>query len=387
MIGRLRSLAPPWFVTLGMVFFLIAEAFLQYHERRLGVALEFRVRPSLVVLYVLVALYGAYRAFASHPFFNSSYQDWLAQTPWTIAKPLPFDPIQLCGRDAVVLGSLIALNLIAPQKDSMRILCVFLWVHCALLTAANWLTTNRAYAYLALFGLAFMIRLWGHPWVCVANGALVYLVVHEGVWQALRAFPWKQNYALLLFPEVAIRDGNEKPIPPCGWPYDRLLREPDAKNGSPETGLDALIWSLLLGWWVSCLASRFTEQSNAITFIILCTGAVLMISLIARGAYMSSYIWPLGPIGRIATGRLIIPRYDIVLAALLIMPLAIATAVIGFSSCGVPTEIYGPSLPAIIMFLAMRTPPGLRRWRLTGGHRMVPDVANTKFGKDFVKVG
>ncbi|MDR3621523.1 MAG: hypothetical protein P4L85_19385 [Paludisphaera borealis] len=386
MTGRFRSLRPPWFVIVGVAAFLVAEGFLQYIERRLGAgAFDVKVRPGLVVLYAVAVVYGVYRAVTSHPFFDDGYRDWLSRTPWTVAKPLPLGPIQLCGRDAVVLSLLVALNLISPQRDSMRILCLFLFVQCAILTIANWWTTDSAYAYLGSFGLALMIRLWGHPWVCFAAGAATYLVVHEGVWQALRAFPWNPSYALSFSPDVAIRD-RQSPVTPCGWPFDRLFRDPVAKTGAPATGLDALAWSLLLGWWISCLASRFTERHDAVVFTHFCTFIVLWTSLLWRlivytGA--GAYELPLGLFGRIATGRWIIPGYDIVfLAPVLIVLLALPMVLVGFMSRGVPAEIYGPILSALVVFLALRTPPGLKRWRLTGEHRMVSRIS--KLNKEYV---
>ena len=384
MTARLKSLSPPWFVIVGAVFFLIAEGFMQWVESRMGVGFfHVEVRLGLVILYFLAAFYGVSRAATSHPFFDPAYQDWLSLTPWTVAKPLPLGPIELGVRDAVVLGLLIALNLISPQRDSMRLLCIFLMVHCAILTIANWWTAESAYVYLAMFGMGLMVRLWGHPWVCLGTGAAVYLVVHEGVWQGLRAFPWKQSKVLVLSPEVAIRDRGDKPKIPCGWPYDRLLRDPVAKTGSPETGLDALVWCLLLGWWISCLASRLSTRNEAVMVAFLSAAAVFTISNLWRLLlYVQGYDTPLGPIGRIATGRLIIPGFDVVWVAHLLMVLGAGSTSIGLMSWGVPGEIVGPVVAALIAFIALRTPPGLRRWRLTGGHRMrhVPTADMTGVG-------
>jgi hypothetical protein len=54
------------------------------------------------------------------------------------------------------------------------------------------------------------------------------------------------------------------------------------------------------------------------------------------------------------------------------MLLALATALGGDEGGVVPVEVYGPIVTGMIVFIALRTPPSLRRWRLTGGHRMVP---------------
>jgi hypothetical protein len=182
---------------------------------------------------------------------------------------------------------------------------------------------------------------------------------------------------------VAIRDRGDTPAIPCGWPYDRLLLEPVAKTGAPETGLDALIWCLLLGWWISCLASRFADRGEAAGFAGLCALGIFGISNLWRLVlYLQGYGGPLGLLGRVATGRWIIPGFDVVLVAHLLMVLGAGATSIGLMSWGAPGEIVGPVVAALVAFIALRTPPGLRRWRLTGGHRMrhVPSADMTGVG-------
>ena len=50
---------------------------------------------------------------------------------------------------------------------------------------------------------------------------------------------------------------------------------------------------------------------------------------------------------------------------------------------GHPGEVVGTVLAALIAYIALRTPPGLKQWRLTGGHRMVPRI--TAANQDYVE--
>ncbi len=55
----------------------------------------------------------------------------------------------------------------------------------------------------------------------------------------------------------------------------------------------------------------------------------------------------------------------------------------------VPLEIALPIATALTLLIALVTPPRLRRWRLTGRHRIVSALAfaNSQSKTEFIKVG
>ncbi|WP_165071630.1 hypothetical protein [Paludisphaera rhizosphaerae] len=394
MIGRLR-LSVPWsiFGTL-LLAFAISETLI----RILGLAVvDPRVhRISLGALYSAAALFGVFRACNFHPYFRPGYRAWLATTPWTVDKPLPLGPIELDWPDAVVLGALILSDGLLPEHESVRLLAVFLFFHGLFLTLSIYRAADHVPAFMALFGLGLMVRLWPHPWACAATGVIVYLIVYDGLRISLRSFPWTAEGE----PGAASQRGTFDPDrASCGWPYDRLLREPDRAPHSPRPApepplraaglatpmeqmpwhklvggnLDYLLWSLLVGWWISCVGPLLTNDNRYAVFLLSAMGFILLPALAIRlSLYTNGYAPPLSLVGRLFTGRWIVPGYDVVFVGPFLI---LAVPGVVYAVCvrqGVPWRIAGPVALSSMLFVALATPPGLRRWRLVGRHRMIP---------------
>jgi hypothetical protein len=86
--------------------------------------------------------------------------------------------------------------------------------------------------------------------------------------------------------------------------------------------------------------------------------------------YTIGYAPPISLLGRLATGRLVIPGYDVVFAA----PLAVAMvawllpeAAVGIA---VPSLIAIPVTAAIAVWLSLALPPRRAVWHYTGQHRI-----------------
>ncbi|MDG3003696.1 hypothetical protein [Paludisphaera mucosa] len=404
MRSRLR-LAAPWkaLFTLAIVFAVSAAS--------IRILLPPGVGPESYrfptgTLFFAAAAYGVYRACYFHPYFRSGYRAWLATTPWTVDKPLPFGPIELDWPDVVVLGALILMYAVVPDHQSARIIAVFLFFHGLFLTISIYNAANHVPAYAALFGLGLMVRLWPQPWACALTGVVVYLIEYDGLRISLRSFPWAATDS-----PTPVEDAERTTFDParasCGWPYDRLLKDPQQAPGAPETRpeapfrpagigtnleempwhrllgtkLDYLMWSLLLGWWASCFGPILAEQDRYPTFLSIATLAVVSISFITRlSLYKMGYASPIGEWGRIRTGRWIIPGHDVFALALVLIPIAPALTFWGLVVNGVPWRIAGPIALSVALFVALATPPGLRRWRLVGRHRLVPGQARSAAG-------
>ena len=166
MIGRLRVSVPwPIFGTL-----LFAFAATEGMTWALGLAvIEPRIHViSQGILYLATVVFAVSRACHFHPYYQSGYRSWLATTPWTVEKPLPFGPIDLDWPDALVLGGLILLNGLIPEHQSVRILVVFFFFHGLFLTISIYRAADHVPAFGALFGLGLMVRLWPQPWACAS---------------------------------------------------------------------------------------------------------------------------------------------------------------------------------------------------------------------------
>ena len=108
-----------------------------------------------------------------------------------------------------------------------------------------------------------------------------------------------------------------------------------------------------------------------------------MMACFAAGArlirYLNGYAPPLSLLGRLGTGRLIIPAYDQVFVAPL---LAMVVAGAAYVLSGLPLRAAAPVLAwlhapqwtapitfALVAFIIASGRPSLRHWRLCGGHR------------------
>ncbi len=92
----------------------------------------------------------------------------------------------------------------------------------------------------------------------------------------------------------------------------------------------------------------------------------IFVPLFRLSTYATLYRAPISILGRICTGRWIIPGYDVCSVGPF-LSLVGAIAVYALT----PREI-SPSLAITTsLLLALITPPGLAQWRLTGKHRIV----------------
>jgi hypothetical protein len=194
-------------------------------------------------------------------------------------------------------------------------------------------------------------------WIQLACIAALYVVHYLGTRGSLRKFPWKlaetrNNFAVM------------------DWPFSRL-GPIELKERMPLR--IGLLFSALAGWEVFCFSSLIDaapgrDTENLTRVVIVAFGGLS--ALIRLLTYQRSVAGPITLFGRIATGRLIIPRYDQVFMG----PLAIliVTALIVALPVGTPLNVvWGVGVFAILL-VATGMPPSLYRWQLTGAYRMVP---------------
>ncbi|WP_165248997.1 hypothetical protein [Paludisphaera soli] len=385
MRAPLRLVAPwPILIPTGVLFIAFAGLF------HLGQAWDDpRARTFAGFILIAAALLGLYRAWAFHPEYRSGYARWLATTPWDVSRPLPFGPIDLDWPDALPLGGLILAYAFVPGHESARVLGVFLAAHCLALIPAVWRAAKHVPAYATLFGLGLMVRLWPHAWAFAGTGVVVYLIVYDGLRIALRDFPRGSKAENLAAGRGAFDPAKAR----CGWPYDRLLKDPEkvpegvrepaddpgvrpaawvlpSRSSPSQSLLDDLMASLLLGWWLSCLGSNMDRLEFGSLLVTLTVSTPLIAVLIRLAVYGLGYASPMSVWGRIRTGLWVIPGYDVMFVGLALIIVAPVVVVAAGRAWGVPWSITGSIAPAATLFVALATPPGLRRWRLVGRHRM-----------------
>jgi len=299
------------------------------------------------MLSIFLVLMGICRVTAAHPASNGRYRNWLKTTPWHPGMPLPLGPITLNVYDLVLL----AVTGFMFTKLSMHAeLAVLLFgVAYTIAVMLKLLSTGPArIVYLLTLGLLVMV--WALPDVRLAALILVamYPIEYFAIRHSLKSFPWE--------PQVPKHDF------PLGWTFERLGPEP-TKVRVPF--FDATIVSLLFGGGVYVALSKLNADARqAVEPCLVCAGffAALIRFLIYFGGTSN-----LGLFARLATGRLIIPGYDQILAA----PIVIGGLLMAASLLAVqrqrpvePVEAGGFASLVVLVLLGMG--PSLRRFRLVG---------------------
>jgi hypothetical protein len=217
-----------------------------------------------------------------------------------------------------------------------------------------------------LAGLGGVLLGQDRPLVGLAVGLATYAVAWVGFRRSLAGFPWEE--------QLRIFDAQKTASAQVGWPFAALSPVP------PKGGLkwwNAVLLGPLLGWWVFVVMTTrewFTERYSGDDAVIL--AGVLTLGL-AAGRYLIYIAGTGAPIslrGRIATGRLIIPRYDQVYFG------PVVGAVVGWAvpyflgDLRVPDIIAAPIGLACAVPIILTAGPSLREWRLTAEARLRPDV-------------
>src|SRR5262249_53007909 len=101
--------------------------------------------------------------------------------------------------------------------------------------------------------------------------------------------------------------------------------------------------------------------------------------------YCNGYAPPINFLGRIFTFRWIIPGYDQVMIGPVCTVLAPVLGIVALRHWGVPLDVALPVGFALMLFVALSAGPSLKRWRLTGQHRIAPAQQQTK--SEFIRLG
>jgi hypothetical protein len=380
---RLQRIAPaPERTIVLLVIFLVAEGTIRYLEsRNLPIADRLPVRPSAAILFLASSLYGIARVVHFHPIFQGDYKVWLESTPWTSNKALPMGPVELVWEDGVVVGTMLLLSAVLPEPRAMELLCTFLLSNLLALNVVLWLTRIAAIGYTLCFGIGLALLCWRQPAVCLGVATLFYLIAYEGVRRGLAQFPWQPRK--LVRGNTDLMTG-QTPDEHCGWPHDRMMRE--VLEYRRLSRIDALICCMLASWWLVVLSSFIRAENDRAGLLVIPFFAALTISWIGRLVlYVKGYMTPITLWGRIWTFRWVIPGYDYVLIGPFCAFLAGTLSLGALNYFRVPLALCLSVATGVTALVGLILPPRLRRWRLTGRHRIVPDL--TQGSTNFVKVG
>jgi hypothetical protein len=328
-------------------------------------ALEFKV------LLVFCGGYGAVRA-AGHPANLPAYRRWLQSTPWTWRKPLPLEAVEFRIPDAVLLAAWTGFTAWWLAADVLAPAVAMLGGY--VLVSLTWLgKTKRGETWLIVWGLGAAVVAGWDTRLLLPLAAGLYVVC----WRALRAgladFPW------------GLDEPKSRQLPPIfPWQHLKPLHEetPQARASKHRC---YLLLSLTFGWLVYCIATRREEmtidapQKNPREIAMVLSAAVGMWFAFVRWAvYRANRSPPILLRTRIWTGRLIIPRYDVMLLA----PLAVGVASLALPAALWLAKVPAPALMGVtggaLLALTLCLGPSQRVWQLTGQYQVVPSRRPTR---------
>lgn len=308
--------------------------------------------------------YGVYRVLRFHPVIRPPYRDWLARSPWSPGRPLPDGPVLLVPQDLVVAAVLGGPAYLVFGPTTWSLFPSFALGYLAALGFVLLATGPRIAAYLVLFGVVGLVGFAHEPVVVVGIAAETYLVAAGAFRLSLHSFPWEPR-------EEAVARKRVWEARWLGWPFDRL---------APLAALPVLRWwegpvlGLLIGCGIYAVEFQFDRRipAPADQRTPLVPFAVMLAAFARLVSYMFGHLPPISFWGRFATGRLVIPKYDVIFVAPL---LAVVTITFGPGwlaeegiSASAAVAIAAGTAATILAVVG----PDRGRWQLTAPARLIP---------------
>jgi hypothetical protein len=332
------------------------------------------VRPCMavrgVVLVMLPLAGGFARGMVGNPQSSRAYAGWLRSTPWRPGRPMPLGPLVLSWEDALTVVALATLAAVDARLPWFTPVLPYLCGR-AVVSGASALQAGRFWAATGV-ALVLPTPLWAYRSDGVLMAALAALVAADAVaiFSALGAQPWEPV---------------DPKLPPRRWPADAITWPTNALGPvplpEPVPIVRSLCLALLAGWWAWSILNAMTllnvwgpEPADAYTGLEVIAG---FLALCRVGVYCLRCHPPIGLLGRVATGRWVVPGYDRALVAPAVaMAAAVAVPRAVHAAGGSPAVALGAMLVPVVGVLLIGGPT-LRNWRLTGHYRAFHGVRPT----------
>lgn len=327
---------------------------------------------GLLVLTACAFSYGVQRVRNFHPACQAEYRNWIRYTPWKEGLPLPLGPVHLVVQDLLIVGLMTALSSLHKGFEWYIVPSSFLVGYLATMMFPLVLTRQYLPAYLIIVGLGGALYLHQSPLGLTIMLAVLYSIAWAGQRESLREMDqWEMSFyderIAPHFDPQGFQESNRSHI--LGWPFDRLNphRNPFEMNWKFSLAL-----AFLAGWWWFVLIDvTGSFGGKTVTGIGLPFGGALALGRI--WTYCWGYVPPLSFWARILRFRWIIPGYDVVFVApILMLSWVVMTIWMEQGGLNLDSLIAGPLQMSGLILIDAFCPPSLDSWRLTGNHRIVP---------------
>jgi hypothetical protein len=167
-----------------------------------------------------------------------------------------------------------------------------------------------------------------------------------------------------------------------GWPFGKLTPTqelPSTRGGS----VDDWIRLLFAVWAMYCIGQLIPMPERNFILKFFFSMVLVLVPLARISAALNGYAPPLSLLGRIATGRLLLPRFDRIFVGPLTSVAVGLTFPLLLAPLGVPEDVAIPAAMGLTIAASMMIGPDLRVWRLIGSHRITADFLQAN---NFVQV-
>lgn len=318
-----------------------------------GRDLEMILRSRAVTVCGGVFGYAAFRVIAFHPFFNTTYYNWLRLTPWNPPTPLPLGPPRINAIDVSLLLLAEAAIMPAPLAWLAAVPIIYFVVSSVLMAAALWGLSTKFPTYATLMGLGFVFwAAWFNPIASLVLAAAVYCFALYWQSRSFQDFPWSGNVATLENPFASVS-------PKFGFPFDELA----PVDQSPGLRGERFWGAILVGWlgmtavWGAHIEVQ-TALGGALLVVASLFGPLIRIYLYARGRSL-----PRNLTGRFSTGKLIHWSHD----RMFVVPFLamIVGPTMGITVANWDRILLLPWAATLTLLLLAFGPPSLNDWRLS----------------------
>ena len=318
---------------------------------------------SAVYLALLLAFYGYTRIRRFHPIFNKDYLTQLAMSPWNVNKRLPRGSVHLFWADAIILAFFTLLTLWLPGHRWTIPLFAFMVGHIIGLYDSFCKTDQVRFVF--LYALFAPLAIYPHFNVIISFVVLIALIAigYYGVYCYLKEFPWNTPW----WNENQIKTLKQKAIRRrvIQWPFHFLCVEETLSITFAASVMIALIvfWWLYVIEWIAINSGGEPLPYESYFFVI-------NLIVFRFFIYFFRSLPPISLLGRLRTGRFIIPGYDKIFIAPIIMLLTAILAPIILKALGVPLNIAFALSFSLVFFGGLVLPPSLENMQYSSKSRL-----------------
>ncbi|HNO77100.1 MAG TPA: hypothetical protein PKN33_03485 [Phycisphaerae bacterium] len=379
MIGILRRTFPCRLFVAAVVLYALPSLPMILEGRPLVVETEDglqstdQLRAQLAIAFC--ALYGFLRACAANQRTNDGYYKWLKTTPWRpgMAFPICVPYMHLYWADAMLVGFFFMAELFNPMGSELKLIIALLlpYIIVQLLQLGN--AARGWYVYFVVMGLGLVTQVWSNVYVTSAVLGLLYLVVVKGQRSSFADFPFAEDLEdrtrsmqealevkLLRSQEIrALKNARDTTS-------STAFNELSAHRSDPASMLFKMAFAAFVGWWTFIILEAVDSQNLYRHSLMIVLPVMVGPSWLYSALSPSFAKPPISIRGRIQTGDLIVPRYDIVFLSHFISAVVLVGLLGLGNALGAIAPWYVATCCTVYVLCLMFCPPTSNTWRFTG---------------------